>query len=200
MNKIFLFLLVVVGMFVLLIANASADLGTFTQGDCVPIRVQSNGTAVNLSTITTNINGQTTTLNTPMTNLVGNTYRFNFCNTTVLGVYVYDWHPCQNNECVNSFEITPSGQSGSANIVFFIFVILIVYGITAFGFFSHNSWVTILGGMAMIFLGVYIDLNGIIIYRDSLTGYIAILTWALGAMLALWAGIFEIEEVYNNLS
>jgi len=92
-------------------------------------------------------------------------------------------------------NINPSGNYGAANIVFFIFVILLIYAITFIGFFSRNSTITILGGMAMIFLGIYMNMNGIIIYKDSITEYLSILTWALGATLAIWAIIEELEII-----
>lgn len=94
---------------VFLINIASADLGTFTQGSCVNIKTLSNESAVNLSTI--NIGSQTTVINTPMQNVAGMTFNYSYCNTTTLGIYVYDWYPCNSNlDCVNSFTISPSGD------------------------------------------------------------------------------------------
>ena len=91
------------------------------------------------------------------------------------------------------FQVTPSGQSGNENTVFFIFIILLLYGITFTGFFGKNIPITILGGMAMIFLGVYLINHGIIIYRDNLTNYIAYLTIGVGAVCSFWAGLEQLE-------
>ena len=87
----------------------------------------------------------------------------------------------------DTFESTPSGNSGGSNIAFFIFVILLIYGITFLGFFNEQAMMTIIGGMAMIFLGIYMISNGIIIFRDDLTNYIGYITTALGFGLTIFA-------------
>jgi len=93
------------------------------------------------------------------------------------------------------FEVTPSGKSGTNNLVFFIFLILILYAINLLGFFGKNEIMTILGGMALIFLGVYMTNNGIIIYRDNLTMYFSVVTIAWGFISSLIAGY----SLYENL-
>ena len=72
---------------------------------------------------------------------------------------------------------------------------VLLYGITFFGFFGKNIPMTILGGMALLFLGVYLINHGIIIYRDTLTNYIAYVTIAVGAITALWAILEELEVI-----
>jgi len=111
-------------------------------------------------------------------------------NYSSLGTY------CHNIVCTDGTdttsgevcrEVSPSGQAGNANTVFFIFVILLIYGITFIGFFNKNAPITILGGMAMIFLGVYMFNHGIIVYQDTLTNYISYLTIGIGFVLSIWA-------------
>lgn len=117
-------------------------------------------------------------------------YSINKENLTELGSY-----PC-SMRCTDgavsgfstfTFDITPSGQSGSSNIVFYVFIILLLYGINLFGFFGKNEIMTILGGMALIFLGLYMVNYGVIIYRDTLTNYLAYVTIAWGAISSIWA-------------
>jgi hypothetical protein len=94
-------------------------------------------------------------------------------------------------------DITPSGNSGSSNIVFFVLVILVLYAITFIGFFGRNIPVTILGGMAMLGLGLYTIRNGIIIYQDWITNYFSYVTMGIGGILGFWA-IFEwFDETFN---
>jgi len=94
------------------------------------------------------------------------------------------------------WEVTPSGKSGSSNIVFFVFVIILIYGITFISFFyGKNIPLTVLGGMAMIFLGVYTINKGIIIFRDSLTNYVSYLTIGIGFILSLWALLEQFEVI-----
>lgn len=94
-----------------------------------------------------------------------------------------------------TYEVTPSGNSGNDNIVFFLFVILLLYGITFFGFFGKNIPITILGGMALLFLGVYLIQQGIIIYRDNLTNYIAYLTLFTGVITTFWAILEQLDVI-----
>ncbi len=96
---------------------------------------------------------------------------------------------------VVEFQITPSGQGGTENMVFIIFIILMFYGINLFGFFGRNETMTLLGGMALMFLGVYLVNNGIIIYRDNLTNYFAYVTIAWGFVSTIMASIALSEDL-----
>lgn len=130
------------------------------------------------------------TINENMTK-VGTVYNYTLDSnyTESLGEYIVFGSGDTTPSIFNfAFTITPSGQSGNENTVFFILIILIVYGITFTGFFGKNIPITILGGMAMIFLGVYLIRNGVIIYRDNLTNYLAYLTSGIGTIMSLWAG------------
>lgn len=118
-------------------------------------------------------------------------------NFTRLGEYNYGIKCIKGSiggVAVGTYQVTPSGQSGNENTVFFILVITIIYGINLISFFGRNIPMTILGGMAMLFLGVYLVSQGIIIYRDNITNYIAYLTIAIGAITSMWA-VFEQLEV-----
>ena len=119
-------------------------------------------------------------------------------NFTNPGTYTYDI-TCnfQSAWKTESFEteITPSGQSGNANIVFFIFLILMLYGINLVGYFGRNAPMTLLGGMALMFLGVYLINQGVIIYRDNLTNYFSYVTLAWGFVSAFLAGFSLYEEM-----
>jgi len=117
-------------------------------------------------------------------------------NFSELGHYPYGIH-CNSSSLGGSyieyFEVTPSGQGGNSNIVFFIFVILLIYGMTLISFYNGNIPMTIASGMAMLFLGVYLVTHGIIIYRDNLTNYIAYLTIIIGAITSAWATLEQLE-------
>jgi hypothetical protein len=184
-------------IFGLLIPTASASLGVFKQGECISLyQFCDDCTYVNLTQIQYP-NGTVLTINEAMTkNDVD--YNYTFCSTNDLGNYYYTVKG--NPDGVTDterlkFEVTPSGQSGNSNIVFFIFIIVLIYGITFIGFFGRNIPVTILGGMAMMFLGVYLISQGIIIYRDNLTNYIAYLTLFTGVITSFWA-IFEQFDIF----
>lgn len=108
---------------------------------------------------------------------------------------------CQKGTKVGSvtktFPVTPSGNSGSSNMAFVILVFLLIYGVAFVGFFGKNEWVTMLGGMAMIGLGIYTINSGIIIYQDEITKFISWTTIGLGAFFTLFTGVSIIQETYN---
>lgn len=181
MKKIFIFL--ILGLFLFSLVGA-ASIGTIKQGEEMQItNYCQDGTCtyMNLTSITYP-NGTTFNINAEMTK-DGQNFAYDY-TPMELGTYNFKTcgNPSGNYICdSDTFESTPSGNSGTSNLVFFVFVILFLYGINILGFFKENAIMTILGGMALIFLGAYIVNNGIIIYRDNLTNYIAYITigWGL---------------------
>ena len=125
----------------------------------------------------------------PISTLGDGFVNYTFSDTLILGNYNY----FTSDGFSDYFEITPSGQGGTDNIIFFLFVILLIYGITFIGFFGKNIPITILGGMTLLFLGVYLINNGIIIFRDNITNYISYLTIAIGGITSFWAILEQID-------
>ena len=178
---------------------SSTNIGTFKQGQQIQITnycstancsyanltaiISPNGTIDYVNQIMTK-NGQN--FNYSYTPNVSGTYKFNTCSD-----------PAGTEFCdSDSFTITPSGRSGSSNIVFFSLVIILLYTLTFLSFFNRIESLTILSGMALGIFGLYMIQNGIIIYRDWFTNYVAYVTIAVGFILAIWAGI---EWIQNNL-
>ena len=118
-------------------------------------------------------------------------------NFTELGQYAYGVK-CQDTNLGGAisgyFEVNPSGNYGSENILFILFIILLFYAVSFIGFFGKNIPMTILGGMAMTGLGVYTIRNGLIIYRDWITNYFSYVTIGLGALISIWASIELLED------
>lgn len=185
-------------MFLVLPISAYENIPSIKQGETVTLRQTCGScTYVNLSVYYPN--SIKAVDNQAMTNVGGGYWEYTFTNTSLLGRY--DYPTCGDIEGVHKctdkapyFEVTPSGKDGVNNIIFFIFIIVAFYAVTLIGFFGKNIPITILGGMAMTFLGIYLIQNGIIIYRDTLTLYFSYLTIGLGAVLGLWALIEWIEE------
>lgn len=126
-NKILLTL--IVGIF--LISFVSASLGTFTQNECVPIRVLANCSEVNITEVTNKAG--TFDLNSPMSYLGGQTFNYSFCNTSIVGEYSYSWNnpcvDCSQDNCGNSFEVTASGnliKSGESGTLIMSIVIMLI--------------------------------------------------------------------------
>ena len=194
MKKLLIFLLI--GMF--LISFVAAEVQTLKevkQGDCITLRQKyANSTYANVTTIT--YPNETEIRTDYAMSGSGGVWYYEFCDTEQLGDYEYcpitDVDGVDTFVCLD-FKSTPNGQGGTANIVFFVFLVVLFYGINFFGFFGKNEIMTILGGMALIFLGIYIINNGVIIFRDDLTNYLGYVTIAWGFISAMWA-VFELMQ------
>ena len=124
-------------------------------------------------------------------------YTFNNENFTELGnycIYGVCGNPSESKVWNKCREVTPSGQNGSSNIVLILILIIIFYAIGFIGFFGKNEWVSILGGLGMMALGVYIIQEGLVIYRDFLTNAFSYITIGLGAIFSLVAIVEYIQE------
>ncbi len=197
-------LTLILGMFLISLAPAEIieipSIGEGKQGEIMILtQLCDDCTQVNLTQVIRRGENSTILLagEFPMTKN-GSNFNYSFSNTFILGKYEYttcgDLSGTKKCEPV-SFEITPSGKGGTANMVFFIFIILILYTITFFGFFGKNIPITILGGMAMMFLGIYIIQEGLIIYRDTLTIYFSYLTISIGVVMAFWALLEQFDVI-----
>ena len=190
-RKTFLLLL-----FLFLISfTSSLSLGTYKQNEVVRItQVCSDATYINISSIAYP-DSSVAVSGISMISAGSGEFYYDFNDTLRLGRYdVRGISDGCEKTFATYFEINPSGRTGdNSNIFFFLFVILLIYGITFTGFFGRNIPITILGGMAMIFLGVYMVNHGIIIYQDNLTNYLAYLTIAIGFITAIWAGIEQLD-------
>lgn len=143
-------------------------------------------------------NGTEIILNEEMTKQ-GTNYNYTLPDNTQLGKLIYSTigdkdgasPPKQQTLCIN---ITPSGNSGVDNIIFYLIAIILLYVLTLLFFFKRIAPLTVLAGMAMVYFGIYMINNGILIFRNDLTNYIAYITSFLGGGLALWALVEWIQD------
>lgn len=190
-------ILFIIPILILLIGVVSAEqqsLGVFKAGQCIQLKQTcANCTAVNVTSVLAP-NGVQMIGNGIMTKS-GTEYNRTFCNTTQIGEYTYN--TLGNPDGIFtvqpvSFTITPSGNSNMLGL--FIIVIAIIYAIGFLGFFGKHVWVSMLGGMAMIALGIYTINNGIDMFRTQITEVFSWVTIGIGAIFALVAGIDLIQE------
>ena len=186
MNKLILSL--IVGILLISCVTALDSLGTFKQNEAVRVtQVCADATYINISSIALP-NSTIAVNNIAMTSAGSGEFYYDFINTSDLGRYdVRGISDGCDFTFATYFDITPSGYNGNSNIAFFIVVIILIYGITLWGFFGKSIPMTILGGMAMLFLGIYLFNNGVIIYRDDITRYLSYVTIGIGAILGVWA-------------
>ncbi len=194
MKKLFLFLLL--GVFLISFTSASIDhLGTFQFNSCVDlVQICADCTYNNVTKILLPNSSSALSSEASMTRL-DTFYNYTFCNTTVLGRYVVNGHGDLEGTKTTwnyDFNITPSGDSDTLGL--FIFITLIAYGIGFFGFFGRHEWVSVLGGFAMLSLGIYFVSQGIIIYRDWLTTGVATITLGLGAFFSIAPVVEMIQD------
>lgn len=188
MNKNIL-LTLMLGLF--LISFSSASLGCYKLNENINIITNLNTSSVTLDILSSpSPSSEILITNTPMTKS-GNAFNYSF-NPSKLGVYTYGYSDAEGNSYSNDFEVTTNGKCGTnANIVLFLILIIIIYGITCVGFFVvRNIPITILGGMAMMAFGIYMFNEGIIIFRDWITTYLSYITIGLGIIVTAFA-IFE---------
>jgi hypothetical protein len=187
MRKILMLLLM--GIFLISLASAES-IGTWKQGDCVQlIQTCADCTYVKISSV---INPDSTiALGLVDMQKDGTFYNYTFCNTANLGTYNVNGYGDEegvDQTFAYTFEITPSGQGGTENIIFYIIVLVMVYGLALGGFFWRNEIITLFGSIPMFILGIVLSSQGLIIYQTTLTlslGYISI---GLGAYLSFMAG------------
>lgn len=185
--------------FLMIIPMASASLGSYQQNRCVTIKtILVNATAVNISTIS--LPDSTIAEGNKTMTLQGNTWIYRFCNTSQIGTYIYDYSDQSGNTYVNDFTITASGTSGGVLGNFGLFILLFAFGyaILFVGIFTRNIPTTILGGFALIIMGLYTLINGIDMYRNFATEAFSIITFAFGGFWAAKASL-ESLEIYNDL-
>lgn len=177
LNKLSIFFLILSVMFIL--PMVKADLGNFDQNICVPIRTSLNASSVTLATVTLpSPNNTILIINSLMSKSTNYTFNYTFCNTTVTGVYVYDYYDNNGNSYVNSFTITPKTDGlfrfDTNNILgivllvidFIVIVLLIIF-------------------RKITISGVVILLTGIILFTNTTYTLVSIFIVITGLVLML---------------
>lgn len=208
-NRIILLLLIL-----MIIPIVSANLGTFKQNDCLQIKtILNNVSWVNISTIS--YPNLTTIISNVGMSQDGQTFTYNFCNTSILGNYIYDYYSSDGNTYVNDFFITASGNeltTQDSMIIALIIGIIIIAGVffLIIAWFSNDQFVkTIflcLAGFAIvvaIFFGMTIMFNLLPQYTGFMTNYnaffyiITIVILAIVLTLIVWVMVQTFKRMYK---
>ena len=190
-KKILIFLFV--GM--LLINFLSAiDIPTVQRGQPVDlIQFCPTCTYVNLSSVTLPNNTQIFVNDVMVKN--GNTYTYAWSDTFQIGEYIYFVFGDKGGNTVGeslTFTVTPTGEKDV--MIFYIVAYVILFGIVIFGFSVRNEWITVLGGLGLLFMGIYTLNSGIGMYKNSTSEILSWITIGLGAIISIVIGIELIEE------
>ena len=136
-------------------------------------------------------NGLNKSVNYAMSNN-GLAYNYKFTDTEQVGRYSYI---VVGNSTTDGICIQPvSFEVKSLDIVLCSLLIIVSLGIALFGFFGKNEWLTIIGGLIMIPIGLYFIYNGIDIYKSLVTEIISIAMIGLGAFFTIFTGVSVIED------
>lgn len=193
-NSRLLFWAVLVSI-ILVLPLCSADLGTFKQGECIPIVTVLNATSATLTNINSPTPSSTVLLKNQAMTKDGNLFNYTFCTTTKIGVYTYGYCDSNGNCYSNTFNVTPSGFT-STIIFYFIFLLIIVL-VFIIGVVLKNKWIMFLGSTLVLLLGFFIIINGIDVIKDTRTTWgIGIIVWAL-AIYFIYLSIEEMLKEWN---
>lgn len=106
--------------------------------------------------------------------------------TGELGDYDYDIF-CTNGNLNKtesfSFTITPTGNDGLLG--FYFLIILLSYGVMIFGAWKHDITITLLGTLALYFVGIWVLFFGIDVFKNYLTDAFAFITIGVAAYLSI---------------
>ena len=86
----------------------SASLGTFKQGECVPIITVLNVSGVNISILTSPSPSAEVLLTNQIMTKIGNSFNYTFCNTSKFGTYTYGYCDSVGTCYSNDFTIGDS--------------------------------------------------------------------------------------------
>ncbi len=194
-----LLLTIILGLFLISLTSAGqSSLGTFKQGtDVNLIQTCSSCSEINITQIKLS-GGTLLNINEAMQK-DGSFFNYTLDkqHTSTLGKYIVNGIgdvDGTNTVFAYDFEVTPSGDSGNENIFLFIIVLVLGYTLNLLGFFNKNTYITILGGIILVFTGLYMINYGIIIFRSNLTLAISYVTLFWGAGSSLWAAVEEIQD------
>ena len=165
-------MMLVASLLTILLPLVSADLGTYKQNTCVNIKTILNATSVNISTISSP-SSILITSNKQMTK-IGQTFNYTFCNTSEIGVYVYDYYDNYGDAYVNSFTINPTGYF---NNLIFLYIIMFAFpwGLFLLGLWKRDMTLAIFGTIGFYLVALYLLLYGINGTRDMLSNGLGVI-------------------------
>lgn len=186
-----IFLIILTGLFLINFSSADGDIGLVKQFDCIDLyNYCPTCSYINLTAIQYP-NGSMNTMNLDMTK-TDNNYQYEFCGTSLLGEHSYT--TCGDKAgiltCEDiSFEVTPSGFSGTLG--FFVLILILSLGIILLGFYLQDAVIVILGSFGLYFVGLYILFYGMDGMKDP------VYTWAIGIIILMLAAYISIRSAYE---
>jgi len=88
-------------------------------------------------------------------------------------------------------NVTPSGFTNTLG--FYFIMLSISAGLVFMGFKIEDNWVIVLGGFAIVFVGLFVLFYGIDIIKDT------IYTWAMGIIILMTGAYFSVRGAMEAL-
>lgn len=186
-------LMVLIGM----VTVSAESIGTYKQGSTITlVQICDTCTYNNITSIVRNSVGISTVipLNVAMTKS-GTFYNYSFNQTSLVGVYeVHGVGDLDGSVEVwgYTFEVTPSGFTGTLG--FYSLIFLIATMILVLGFWIRDAWVTILGSFVLVCVGLFVIIYGVVGIKD--TAY----TWAIGIIVMLLASYIGVKSAMETMN
>jgi hypothetical protein len=191
MNYKFLTVFLALFLLTFISAGSEVDYEQVKQNNCIDLTQScSNCTYMNVTSV--KANGQTILLGDYQMDNNGGEYNYTFCNTSTIGDYTWcyegDVSGGINVPACLGFKVTPTGFIDTLGL--YIIFLVIIGAIVTLGFGIKEAWFVVMGGMALLMLGIYSINYGIVGFRDMfMTWGIGLFEIAVGATLAIGAGI-----------
>ncbi len=196
------YLTIILGILLLGITMAEVQtLGTFEDGRDIELKqvASSDYTGCNITSVSFP-NSSKIVQNVKMSKS-GNEYSYNLKGGNTSGVY---GQYVVNGECYDGtdydiwaydFDVTPSGFSNT--IGFYVLIVIIAFAILVLGFSLEDPWIVLLGCFGMIFLGIWMNINGIdTIQNKTITMALSIIIIAVASYISLKTGLEIIQQNY----
>ena len=175
-----------------------SDFGEYRQGMSINlIQVCSNCTWINISSVL----APDSSLILSNVIMTEKGYTFNYTldssKTQKLGTYQVTGVGDENgipSEWSYTFEVTSLGNSDQTNSTTYFILFGLTFIILIIGIITKEKAMTILGGFAVAFMGLYTLNNGFVGYRNVATQWISIIIMIFGALWAVLAAMSYLEE------
>lgn len=122
-------------------------------------------------------------------------YPINFTDSGIYIIQEFCYDGTYKGSNIEYIEITPYGKSGTTNLVFYIFIAVILFVIGFIGFFGKNIYISALGGFGLMAFGLYTIREGLIIYQNWFTNAFSYITIGLGGIFTVVALVEYIETM-----
>ena len=178
-------------------AAAISDFGEYKQYQAINlIQICSDCTWVNISSVLYP-NSTIAASNIEMTQ---DGYTFNYTlpssKTSALGMYTVTGVGDESGiptDWSYIFEVTSLGNADQTSYLFYIIMFALALIILIIGISIKNVPLTILGGFAVTFIGLYSLNNGIAGYRNLVTQWVSIIIMAFGSLCSIIAASEHLE-------